>query len=98
VIGGVGPGFNCGPSGGNTLSKGNIKVEENTVTSVFGFGAGLRVDQNRVAGDLQVFKNRGPAQKTVQGNTVGENLQCKKNSPPFVGGPNAAKKAEGQCF
>jgi hypothetical protein len=78
--------------GGNILDKGGIKVEENNVTGDLG------VDQNRVGGNLQVFKNRGTGTKTVQDNTVLGNLQCFENTPPFVGGPNAAQKAEGQCF
>lgn len=89
-----GPSF-CGfLGGGNTLLKGNIKVEENMVA---GFGE-LHVDQNSVAANLQVFRNTGPTTKTVQNNTVGESIQCKENSLPFIGGPNTAPKKEDQCF
>ena len=76
---------------GNRVNKGNIKVEENFTTGEF------RIVGNRVAQNLQVFKNRGPAAKTVQSNTVGQDLQCFENDPAFVGSPNFARKAEGQC-
>jgi hypothetical protein len=79
--------------GGNRLFKGGIKVEENFVTATFG----MTIGQNRVD-QLQVFKNNGPGAKTVAGNTVRQNLQCKKNRGPFVGGPNTARHRQGQCF
>ena len=44
-----------------------------------------------------MFKNRGPGPKTVQGNTVRGDLQCFENDEPFLGTPNVARKAEGQC-
>jgi hypothetical protein len=74
------------------VNAGNIKVEDNLITGA------LRIEDNQVAEDLQVFKNTGPGQKFVRNNTVGENLQCFENTPPFVGGPNNAQKREGQCF
>jgi hypothetical protein len=76
------------------VNAGNIKVEDNLITGILG----LRIEDNQVAGDLQVFKNSGPRQKIVQRNTVGGNLQCFENVGPFVGGPNFAQKREGQCF
>jgi hypothetical protein len=79
--------------GGNRLAKGGIKVEENFVTATFG----LQIGQNRVD-QLQVFKNNGPGAKTVTGNIVRQNLQCKKNRGAFVGGPNTARHRQGQCF
>ncbi len=76
------------------VQKGNLQLFENlTVTGLLG----IRVANNEVAQDLQFFKNRGPSPKVVAGNTVGENLQCFENDPPFIGQPNVAKKAEGQC-
>lgn len=74
-----------------SLEKGNIKVEENST------GSGLEVEGNSVAQNIQVFKNRGEGGKTVRHNRVGQVLQCKENAAPFVGGPNAAAEAEGQC-
>jgi hypothetical protein len=35
--------------------------------------------------------------RKVTPNRVGENLQCFENDPPFIGQPNVAKQAEGQC-
>jgi len=74
------------------LRKGNIKVEENITRSSF------NVVRNRVAQNVQVFKNRGTNQKYVRNNTIGQIVQCKENRSPFVGGPNSAGDAEGQCF
>jgi hypothetical protein len=73
------------------LEKGNLQLEENEVTT------GLEVARNRVAQNLEVRKNRGGAAKVVRENTVGQKLECKENDSPFVGGPNAASEAEGQC-
>jgi hypothetical protein len=75
----------------NSLVKGNIKVEENN--SVFG----STITGNKVGGNLQVFKNGGAGSKTVSGNLVLEDLQCFENSSPFLGSPNAATQAQGQC-
>jgi hypothetical protein len=97
-----GSGCGAGLFGGNTLSKGNIKVEENTIPASCGpfppFPCRLEIIGNSVGGNVLVFKNRGPGTKLVQNNTVVQNLQCFENDPPFVGGPNTAGKAEGQCF
>lgn len=73
------------------LEKGNLQVEENEVTT------SLEIARNRVAQNLEVRKNRGGAAKVVRENTVGQKLECKENDSPFVGGPNAASEAEGQC-
>jgi hypothetical protein len=74
------------------LEKGNIKVEENSI------GSGLEVVRNSVAQNIQVNKNRGSGRKAVRGNRVLQMVQCKENTSPFVGGPNTAAEAEGQCF
>ena len=81
--------------GGNILTKGNIKVEENTV-GVF-IGDALGIDDNRVGQNLQVVKNRGPGSKTVNRNTGPGNLQCFENLPPFNGSGNTFPREEGQC-
>jgi hypothetical protein len=73
---------------------GNIVVQENLIPAA----EMMVVAQNRVDGDVQVFKNSGTGLKSVVANFVGENLQCKENDVPFAGGPNLAQKAEEQCF
>jgi hypothetical protein len=78
--------------GGNTVERGNIKVED-SLNSIQ-----LDVSDNRVGQNVQVFKNRGTATKRVMNNIVGESVQCFDNQAPFVGGPNTAPKREGQCF
>jgi hypothetical protein len=77
----------------NTVG-GNIKVEKNVIQSP----SFMSVLGNQVTGNLQVLKNTGTGSKQVVNNTVSENLQCFDNDPPFVGGPNVAQQAEGQCF
>jgi hypothetical protein len=79
---------------GNTVTKGNIKVERNFIPP----GEVLAVVRNTVGGNLQVFTNTGAGAKNVAGNVVRQNLQCKENDPPFIGEPNTARNAEGQCF
>ncbi len=93
----IGDDSHCGPfGGGNVLAKGSIKVEENTI-GVFVRDA-LGIDDNRVGQNLQVFKNRGPGNKTVNRNTGGGDLQCSQNSPPFNGSGNTFPNEEGQCI
>jgi hypothetical protein len=83
---------------GNWVEQ-NIQVEDNFVRAVRPPGAfhGLTVQDNRVDQNLQVYKNRGPGTKSVTGNTVRESLQCFDNDLPFVGSPNTAREAQGQC-
>jgi hypothetical protein len=78
---------------GNKVA-GNVVVQENVIPA----GEAMAVDRNVVGGNLQVFKNRGMGAKSVLANEVRENVQCKENDEPFLGGPNAAQKAEDQCF
>jgi hypothetical protein len=87
---------NVGDSG-NTLEKGSIKVEDNKVGGNQ-LADDLTISNNRVAENLQVFKNFGTGKKQVVSNTVGEKLECFENTDPFVGGPNVAEQAQGQCF
>jgi hypothetical protein len=47
--------------------------------------------------NMHVLDNTGPGTKTVVENTV-KHIVCFGNTPPFVGGPNIAEQAEGQCF
>jgi hypothetical protein len=89
---GIGGPFCVGFGGGNTVERGNIKAEDNVITSSF------EISDNRVGQNLQVYKNTGGAAKRVANNVVGESVQCFDNAPPFVGGPNMAPKREGQCF
>jgi hypothetical protein len=70
-----------------------LQIRENQVT-----GARLAIDQNRVASDAEVSRNRGAGSKRVQLNVLGGTLRCLRNEPPFEGGPNTAQRAVGQCF
>jgi hypothetical protein len=98
----------------NTFTGGNLKIEKMTgvivvtrntgvgnmqvVENSLGFFDSLIVEENEVAGDLQVlFKNSGGFKEVIF-NTVGGNLQCSDNDPLFVGQPNTVTgNAEGQC-
>lgn len=52
--------------------------------------------RNRVAGNVQVFKNR--LEQRVSYNTISGNLQCKENVPRPVGGKNTVSGSkEDQC-
>jgi hypothetical protein len=78
------------PSG--AIVSGGLVVRDNVAGDV------LQVAANEVTGDIAVMRNRGPAQKEVSGNVINGNLECFDNDPPFVGGPNTATNAQGQCF
>jgi hypothetical protein len=81
----------------STVEKGNVKVAENVVHSP-SFAQGLQILDNQIVGNVQVSKNSGPSEKVVQSNDIRAALQCVENIDPFVGGPNFAQKAKGQCF
>ncbi len=56
---------------------------------------------NQVADNMNVIKNRGSTTKVVIANVVADTLACFDNDDnlgTFVGGPNLASRAEGQCF
>jgi hypothetical protein len=81
----------------NVVSKGNIKVEENT------FNEFAVIDVNSVGQNLQVFKNRATDFMEVFGNMNdgGGNLQCTENTAPLFFSFNPgwpADKKEGQCM
>jgi hypothetical protein len=76
---------------GARVEKGNIQITENDAST------SLEILGNTVAQNLQVFKNRG-GNKVVSSNTAGQAIQCKENTSPFTGGPNAAGETEAQCF
>ena len=51
-----------------------------------------------IGGKAEVNDNSGGGYKEVTGNHTGQKLSCKRNTAPFVGGPNPGGKAKGQCF
>lgn len=95
-------GIDCsqGFGGGNVLKKGSLTVEDNFVSGAP--DVGLSIARNEVARNVEVFRNRGTAEKGVGGNTIGQTLACFENEEPFRGGgfaePNIAENYEGQCF
>jgi hypothetical protein len=80
--------------GGNTvLNKHGIKIERNFVD------VELIVRGNTVqGGNLEVNRNAGPAEKHVEGNTGGRELECLDNEQPFAASGNTGwRETEGQC-
>jgi hypothetical protein len=77
----------------SSIVKGNIKVEANAIAAP----EILIINDTTVDENLQVFTNMGSGNKLVQGNTVGQSLQCFENEPPFLAPFNAAAHTEGQC-
>ncbi|MFN2563919.1 MAG: hypothetical protein ABR499_02750 [Gemmatimonadaceae bacterium] len=73
------------------LDNGGVRVERNTAGWLF-------VEHNTAAGDMEVSRNSGPGIKYAYRNTLRGTLRCLDNDLPFVGGPNAAGRIEGQCF
>ena len=71
----------------------NVKVEANVVAA----HESLFLQNNRVQGNLEVFKNTGDGIKFVLGNSVHQSLQCFENDPPFLASGNIAGNAQGQC-
>jgi hypothetical protein len=78
----------------NNRVAGNLTAEDNLLLATLQFG----IVENSVGADLSVIRNRGPEPKTVANNIIAATLRCFDNDPPFVGGPNTAGRAEGQCF
>jgi hypothetical protein len=81
------------PTLGRPFPNGNVQVYDNIVPA----GDDLVVANNSVAQNIQVYKNRGPGNKSVTANNA-DQIQCFDNVAPFVGGPNGTGKKEGQCF
>jgi hypothetical protein len=90
-----GPICQGGFCGGNTLTRGSIRVKKNTNTI---FGIGSEIVGDTVGGNLQVLRNQGPQTKLVQNNTVAGKLQCFDNEPPFVGGPQHRQQCRGSVL
>lgn len=74
--------------GGSVILAGNFIPATNVL---------LLQDAN-IGSSAGVLFNGGAGSKSVKGNTVGNVLECRGNSPPFEGGPNVAASARGQCF
>lgn len=77
----------------NTVD-GNVTIRKNVIPA----GNVLSISRNIIGGETHVNGNVGPGSKLVQGNTIVGTLTCDGNESPFVGGPNVAARARGQCF
>ena len=96
MTGGIQIGLASQPQFCSTPSRigGHLELKENLITAA----RMMSVRGNMVGGDGKIFKNEGPGTKVVQSNTFAKQLDCKGNAAPFVGGPNVARRTEGQCF
>ena len=79
--------------GGNTVT-GDIEVSRNFVDVELVVRGNTVSDKN-----LEVIKNLGPADKIVEGNTGGKQVNCRTNDAPFTAVDNNgwAKGRTGQC-
>jgi hypothetical protein len=87
----VPPTYTGGPA---TPGPGGCGVPTSFILGVGGMSA---FNNQLPDSNMFVLKNDGPGSKQVVANSV-DHLRCMGNSPPFVGGPNVAEDAEGQCF
>lgn len=86
---------------GNIQSEGHrvVAVQRSSVDGSIQLkqGGGMTLVGNRVGGDIQVFSNT-KGTKTIRGNVIDGNLQCKANRPAPVGGGNRVEgNKEDQC-
>lgn len=77
--------------------RGQLDVVNNLIAPA-ARGRILRVHANSVGFHADVIDNTGDGNKFVQDNSVARQLRCFGNTDPFVGGPNMAGRARGQCF
>jgi hypothetical protein len=89
----VGDPLTIGCAGNTVLNKHRIRVEDNFVD------VELVVRGNTIeGGDLEVNDNEGPAEKFVEDNKGGDELECRGNADPFTAGGNTGwNDTEGQC-
>jgi hypothetical protein len=73
---------------------GNVDILSNVIPP----GNVLLLQNASIGVNADVNRNTDGGFKSVNGNTVGNTLECKKNDAPFVGGPNVANKTKHQCF
>jgi hypothetical protein len=71
----------------NTRINGDLQFEANEARMV--------ARGSTILANLQVVQNTGGV--VLENNRIAENLQCKQNNPPPVGGGNQAGDKEGQC-
>ncbi len=73
---------------------GSVALDRNFIPP----GNVLLLQLTSIGNNADVNRNTGGGFKSVDHNTVANKLDCKKNDLPFVGGPNVAGSAKGQCF
>jgi hypothetical protein len=78
---------------GNTIANGHSLTVSDSFTDVEFVIRGNTFE----GGDLRVLGNEGPAEKFVQDNSGGDDLECFGNDTPFTAGGNSFAHEEGQC-
>jgi hypothetical protein len=82
----------------NGLSSGTGKLVQTRINGDLQFEANrakMVARGSTILANLQAFQNTGGV--VLQNNRIAENLQCKQNNPPPIGGGNQAGDKEGQC-
>jgi hypothetical protein len=69
----------------------DVQIRQNDVLTAY------LIQRTIVRRDMDVLDNQSPT-ATVSLNTVTQTLRCFNNAVVFIGGPNVAGNAEGQCF
>jgi hypothetical protein len=84
---------------GSTIS-GNLNVRNNNAPSTIGVSGACQAG-NSVSGSVQVLNNKvagSSPSATIAGNTIGQNLDCQKNTPAPTGSGNTVGGSKsGQC-
>jgi hypothetical protein len=77
----------------NSVIDGSLNMKDNLIQAPYT----LRVQTAQIGGNAHITHNTGTGLKTVNLNRVAKSLVCVDNDPPFVGAPNVARQAQGQC-
>jgi hypothetical protein len=87
---------NGNPGSPRILTPSTIGGSVDLVSNTGPFG--VRILGSHIGANVHVNNNSGTGLNGVVGNTIANTLVCQNNNLPFVGGPNTAARAQGQCF
>jgi hypothetical protein len=87
---------NGNPGSPHILTPSTIGGSVDLVSNTGPFG--IRILGSHIGANVHVNNNSGTGLNGVVGNIIANTLVCQNNNLPFVGGPNVAARAQGQCF